>query len=64
MASFAAGCTLANPRRRPADAWELLAEFDEVLDRLYGSRTFRPFAMPASGDDREENDNGKRTMVG
>ena len=47
MASFAAGCTLANPRRRPADAWELLAEFDEVLDRLYGPRTFRPFAMPA-----------------
>lgn len=47
MASFAAGCTLANPRRRPADAWELLAEFDEVLDRLYGPRTFRPFALPA-----------------
>jgi hypothetical protein len=47
MASFAAGCTLANPRRRPADAWELLAEFDEVLGRLYGPRKFRPFAMPA-----------------
>jgi hypothetical protein len=47
MASFAAGCMLANPRRRPADAWELLAEFDELLDRRYGPRTFRPFAMPA-----------------
>src|SRR6185437_2541482 len=47
MASFAAGCTLANPRRRPADAWALLTEFDELLDRLYGPRTFRPFAMPA-----------------
>ena len=46
MASFATGCTLANPRRRPADPWELLAEFDEVLDRLYGPRTFRPFTMP------------------
>lgn len=47
MASFAAGCTPANPRRRPADAWELLAAFDEVLDRLYGPRKFRPFALPA-----------------
>ena len=47
MASFAAGCTLANPRRRPADAWQLLAEFDELLEGLYGPRAFRPFAMPA-----------------
>lgn len=47
MASFAAGCALVNPRRRPTDAWHLLAEFDDVLDRLYGPRTFRPFAMPA-----------------
>jgi len=49
LASFAAGCTLTNPRRRPADAWELLAELDGVLDRLYGPRTFRPFAIPAQG---------------
>lgn len=47
LASFAAGCTLANPRRRPVDAWELLSELDEVLDRLYGPRTFRHFAIPA-----------------
>jgi serine/threonine protein kinase len=47
MASFAAGCVLANPRRRPTDAWRLLAEFDELLGHLYGPRTFRPFAMPA-----------------
>jgi hypothetical protein len=47
MASFAAGCAPANPRRRPVDAWQLLAELDELLDRLYGPRTFRPFAMPA-----------------
>jgi hypothetical protein len=32
---------------RPQDAWRLLAEFDELLERLYGPRTFRPFAMPA-----------------
>jgi hypothetical protein len=47
MACFAAGCTLASPRRRPGDAWALLAEFDELLDRLYGPRRFCPFAMPA-----------------
>jgi hypothetical protein len=47
MAAFARGCLLASPGRRPADAWLLLAEFDELLGRLYGPRTFRPFAMPA-----------------
>lgn len=47
MASFANGCMLANPRRRPGDAWQLLSEFDGLLERLYGPRTFRPFAMPA-----------------
>ena len=47
MAAFARGCLLARPGRRPADAWLLLAEFDELLGRLYGPRTFRPFAMPA-----------------
>jgi hypothetical protein len=47
MAAFARGCLLASPGRRPADAWSLLAEFDELLGRLYGPRTFRPFAMPA-----------------
>ncbi len=48
MASFARGCLLANPARRPSDAWELLAELDELLGRLYGPRTFRPFAVPAT----------------
>jgi serine/threonine protein kinase len=43
---FAKGCLLASPRRRPRDAWRLLAEFDELLERLYGPRRFRPFAMP------------------
>jgi len=47
MAAFARGCLLASPRRRPGDAWQLLAEFDELLERLYGPRRFRPFAMPA-----------------
>jgi hypothetical protein len=49
MASFARGCLLASPRRRPQDAWRLLAELDELLERLYGPRTFRPFALPTTG---------------
>ncbi len=48
VASFANGCLLASPRRRPSDAWRLLAELDELLERLYGPRKFRPFAMPTT----------------
>jgi hypothetical protein len=43
LAAFAAGCTLASRDRRPADAWELLREFDELIERMWGPRTFRPF---------------------
>jgi hypothetical protein len=46
MASFARGCQLPSPRRRPSDAWQLLAELDDLLERLYGPRRFRPFVMP------------------
>lgn len=49
LRTFADGCTLRAPSRRPQDAWRLLGELDEVLERLYGPRRFRPFAMPASG---------------
>jgi hypothetical protein len=45
---FARGCRYDKPRMRPQDAWHLLAEFDELLDDLYGPRRFRPFAMPAA----------------
>jgi hypothetical protein len=47
LALFARGCTLAHRQRRPQDAWQLLAELDELLGRLYGPRRFRPFAIPA-----------------
>lgn len=46
MCAFLRGCTLPSEARRPHDAWRLLAELDELLDRLYGPRTFRPFTMP------------------
>lgn len=47
LTRFARGCTLPGVNRRPTDAWQLLGELDAVLERLYGSRTFRPFTMPA-----------------
>jgi hypothetical protein len=40
-------CTLPAQSRRPSDAWRLLAELDELLERLYGRRRFRPFHLPA-----------------
>lgn len=43
LAAFAAGCTLASPPRRPRDAWQLLREFDDLIERLWGPRKFRPF---------------------
>ncbi|MCW2936191.1 MAG: heat shock protein DnaJ domain protein [Actinomycetia bacterium] len=43
LAAFAAGCTLASPARRPSDAWKLLREFDDLIERLWGPRRFRPF---------------------
>jgi serine/threonine protein kinase len=42
---FAAGCEYDAPRMRPPDAWLLLAEFDELLENLYGPRRFRPFQI-------------------
>ena len=45
MARFADGCRYPAPRMRPQDAWALLKEFDELLDNLFGPRTFRPFEI-------------------
>ncbi|MFC5289836.1 adenylate cyclase [Actinokineospora guangxiensis] len=46
--TFAAWCAQDDPARRP-DAVDLLDEYDDLLDDLYGPRTFRPFAMPETG---------------
>jgi serine/threonine protein kinase len=47
--AFFKGCTQADQRLRPQNAWELLAEFDELLERLgqpYWPRRFRKLQMP------------------
>ncbi|MFD1147526.1 adenylate cyclase [Saccharothrix hoggarensis] len=46
--TFARWCAQDEPGRRP-DAADLLAEYDELLEDLYGERTFRPFALPMTG---------------
>jgi serine/threonine protein kinase len=43
--AFARGCMQERPGMRP-DAVSLLDEYDELLDELYGPRTFRPFTVP------------------
>lgn len=41
---FAQGCMQHAPAMRPRAA-DLTAEYDDLLERLYGPRRFRPFAM-------------------
>lgn len=40
------GCTLPHPQQRPQDVRLLRKEFDELLERLWGPRTFHAFSMP------------------
>ncbi len=44
--SYLKACTLALPSHRPQDAYTLLEEFDALIERLWGPRTFREFTMP------------------
>jgi hypothetical protein len=48
LRAFLRGCLLPRQEARPQDAWLLLAELDDVLERLYGPRAFRPFTMPTA----------------
>jgi hypothetical protein len=45
--AFARGCMLKHRHARPGDAWKLLSELDDLLDRLFGPPRFHPFRMPA-----------------
>lgn len=40
------GCLLPLPHQRPQDAHALLNEFDELIEKLWGPRTFQQFLMP------------------
>lgn len=50
--AFARGCMLERESMRPHDVRELTREFDDLIERLYGPRKFRPFTMPT---ERESN---------
>ncbi|HEY1349422.1 MAG TPA: hypothetical protein VGF67_07355 [Ktedonobacteraceae bacterium] len=49
LASYLQGCMLATPKQRPQDARRLLSDFDTLIARLWGPRTFRAFVMPPAG---------------
>lgn len=44
---FAAGCLQVAPTMRPT-ALDLTREYDDLLEKTYGPRVFRPFAMPTT----------------
>lgn len=49
--AFMRSCLAASIRARPDDAWQLMQEFDELLERLgspYYPRRFRPFSVPTN----------------
>ncbi len=45
--SLLRACLIPAPARRAADAWQVFDDFREILHRLHGPRTFRPFHMPS-----------------
>lgn len=46
LAAFARGSSLPAPERRPSDAFALLDELDQALERTFGPPRFHPFRMP------------------
>jgi len=48
LLAFAKGCMHQRPTWRPQQAWRLLKELDELLERIFGPPRFHPFAMPAN----------------
>jgi hypothetical protein len=43
---FVRGCLFDSPGMRPRDAWELHAEFSDLLDRVYGPPKYHHLEMP------------------
>ncbi len=46
LQNYLKACTLPRPQQRPQDAAILLDEFDALIERLWGPRTFHEFVMP------------------
>lgn len=46
--AFISGTTYERPKTRPQDAGLLLAEFDRLIERMWGPRTYVPFKLPAT----------------
>lgn len=47
LQNYLKACTRTQPQQRPQDASILLDEFDTLIEKLWGPRTFHNFAMPA-----------------
>lgn len=48
MRSYFRACTLKYSNQRPGDARRLTNSFDDLIERMWGKRTFHPFFMPGS----------------
>lgn len=46
LGTFGRGCAFTSRSKRPQDAHEVLAEFDDLLERMWGARTYHEFSMP------------------
>ncbi len=46
MQALLRACLIVAPHRRYQSAWQVFDDWQEVLGRLYGPPTFRPFHMP------------------
>lgn len=52
LRNFFRGCLLPSANQRPQDAWNLLTEFDELIEGLWGPKKFHPFSMPKKAEGR------------
>lgn len=50
--AFFRGCLLPFSYQRPQDAWNLLEEFDQLIEGLWGPKKFHLFSMPKHAERR------------
>lgn len=48
LRAYFRACTLSSVNKRSDSAHRLLSSFDEIIERLWGPRVFRPFPTPAT----------------